>query len=515
MKGLDMNTAKKSVYNIFFGLLGQFVTIAVGILLPRLFIISYGSEVNGFLSSINQIFTYLSLLEMGVGAATIQALYGPIARNEHDDISGIISATNKFYRRTGRVYLVGVVILAAVYPIAVKSTISMVLQIAIILVIGCSGVVSYYFQAKYKLLLQAEGKQYILSNITTIVHVMTSVLKLALIAAGFSVIWLQVSQLCLTIAQTVFYSYYIKKNYKWLDISTKPNNVAISQKNSVMLHEISWMVFNHTDVLLLTLLLQDLKIVSVYVLYNSFVEMVATMIQNVNNGFIYRLGQLYNSDRSSHDRLFNCYESYYMAFSFAAYCVTFMFLMPFMKLYTAGITDTNYLLTYMPLLFVVYKTIVSGRSACGSLITYAGHFKQTRWHAVLEAAINLGLSILCIVFFEKNYGLGVYGTLIGTICALIFRANVMIVYANRRILNRPVAITYLKFIVNAFTMLTLCYLFIKLKISINSYFILIGLALVMAVLVLLIFVIINSLENKDGYRVLKKYLTKISKHRKA
>ena len=65
----------RSIKNIVFGVLGQVITIVIGIVLPRMFIISYGSEVNGMLSSVNNIFTYIALLEAGIGTATVQALY--------------------------------------------------------------------------------------------------------------------------------------------------------------------------------------------------------------------------------------------------------------------------------------------------------------------------------------------------------------------------------------------------------------------------------------------------------
>ena len=45
-----MQAAKKGVLNVFYGIIGQLITIALGIVIPRLVLISYGSEVNGLLS---------------------------------------------------------------------------------------------------------------------------------------------------------------------------------------------------------------------------------------------------------------------------------------------------------------------------------------------------------------------------------------------------------------------------------------------------------------------------------
>ena len=75
---------RKSFLNITIGIGSQILAIALGIVIPRLFLKSFGSEMNGFLNSITQIFAYFSLLEAGVGAATLQALYGPLASKERN-----------------------------------------------------------------------------------------------------------------------------------------------------------------------------------------------------------------------------------------------------------------------------------------------------------------------------------------------------------------------------------------------------------------------------------------------
>lgn len=55
-----MMRMKKKSLNIFItGLISQVVILLLGIVIPKLLIVSYGSEVNGLLSSIKQIFVYL------------------------------------------------------------------------------------------------------------------------------------------------------------------------------------------------------------------------------------------------------------------------------------------------------------------------------------------------------------------------------------------------------------------------------------------------------------------------
>ena len=57
-------------------------------------------------SSVNQIFTYISLIEGGIGAATLQALYAPVANDEKKKINAYLSATSVYYNRIGVIYFI-------------------------------------------------------------------------------------------------------------------------------------------------------------------------------------------------------------------------------------------------------------------------------------------------------------------------------------------------------------------------------------------------------------------------
>ena len=78
-----MSRKRNSMNNFIWGILGNIITSIVAIIIQRLFIVNYGSEVNGLLSSIRQIYVYLALLEVGVGDASVVALYGPIGYEDH------------------------------------------------------------------------------------------------------------------------------------------------------------------------------------------------------------------------------------------------------------------------------------------------------------------------------------------------------------------------------------------------------------------------------------------------
>ena len=73
---------KNVLLNLIVSLSSQVITLIFGLVLPRLILLAWGSEYNGLLSSVTNIFRYLTLLEVGFNTATLQALYKSIGQND-------------------------------------------------------------------------------------------------------------------------------------------------------------------------------------------------------------------------------------------------------------------------------------------------------------------------------------------------------------------------------------------------------------------------------------------------
>ena len=505
--------AKRSIYNILFGILNQAVVIIAGILLPRLVLVNLGSESNGLLNSINQIFTYFTLLEAGVGTASLQALYGPVGKNDRDSINGILAATDRYYKRTGLLYLVAFLTLSILYPLVVDSTLQKSAIFAVIILTGFSGVISYFFQGKYNILLLAEGKTYISSNLSVVTYVLTSAAKIVLLLNGFDVVALQAMYFFFNIVKMLYIQWYMHRHYQWINLKVTPDYQAISQKNFVLLHQVSSLIFNNTDTLLLTLF-AGLKSVSVYSMYTLLFGMISTLIGTLTGSVQFILGQAYKNDRARYLKLLDAYETYSMALVFALYCIANIFILPFMKLYTAGVSDINYIDAVLPYLFVAMYLLNTGRETSNMTIKFAGHFKQTAARSMFESGINLIVSIVCVFRF------GIYGVLIGTIAALLYRANDMIVYANTKILSRSPWITYRRWLLNLtlFIVITITAKWLFSFVLLDTYFKMIAWAAVCCLVIIPIFFGVVSMCERESRACVRElimpYLRKIFQREK-
>lgn len=430
-----MSNRRKSIKNLLYSILGQVVTIAFGLVLPRLFVVSYGSEVNGLLNSLNQLLICLNLFEAGVGAATMQALYKPVAQSDWSAINGVLSATNRYYRKTGRWYLLSLIGLSLCYPLIVDSELSYLTVCGAVFFSGIGNVVLFYFQGKYRFLLQAEGKSYIITNLTTIVSTGVSLSKVILILLGANIVLILAAAFLIQCLQAVYILWYIRRNYRDLHLNVPPNEQAIAQKDFALIHQISTLIFNNTDVLILTVVC-GLRVVSVYSMFKMVTSHLETILRIFYDSISFVLGQTYQMDKALYTRRIDLVESYHSAVLYALFSVALFLFLPFMRLYTAGVTDINYVDPKLAVLFVLCSLMDKSRFPMVQTINYAGHYKETTPQTITESVINLTVSLVGVHF------LGIYGVLLGTIAAMAYRTNDIIIYANRRLLDRSPWHTY-------------------------------------------------------------------------
>ncbi len=481
---------KKGAKNVVFSVGGQIITLLIGIFIPRLVIVSYGSEVNGLLSSIGAILTYLALLEAGVGTVACQALYKPIANNDKEQINKTLSAASYYYRRTGLLYAGLIVALAVIYPWVAKSELSKWLIGSLVIVCGIPNIINYLFQRKYLTFLEAQGDNYIVVNIQTAITIVASILKIVLLSCGINVIIVQAMYCVTSLAQMIFIYWYIKKRYGWIDLKVEKDFSGLQQKNGALLHQICALITNSTDVLILTLFC-PLYVVSIYAVYNMLFNIIYNAVYTVNSSLTFLLGRAYEEGKEQYKKVIDAYETSYITLAASLLTVTYVMTIPFLKLYTAG-ADINYINVWLPILFLAVKLLNSCRNASLNTISIAGYFNNTTKHAIIESILNVVISVLSVWEF------GLIGVLFGTIVAFVYRYIVAVRFANHKILNRKCTHSIRVVLVNIVLTSLLVIVFNLLELQLNNYFILIGAAAGIAVLIVACFVIINILNDRQS-----------------
>ena len=505
-----LSVRKKGLLNLIFSLSYKIVTMLLGIMIPILFITSYGSELNGLQSSVQQFFSYTMLLEAGVGSATLQSLYAPVRNGDRDKCNAYLAATSKYYNKVGIVYFIILAILSIGYALIVNVETMVFIEVCVyVLIAGATNGINFFYLAKLKLLISAEGDEYIVSALSMITYILTSVAKIILIYQGINIIILQVSHFAINMGVTGIYFAIAKKKYAWLTFKVSPDYTGMKQKNSALIHQISSLIFQNVDVLLLTFMC-DLEVVSIYTIYKMIINMITTIIASIGDSVNFIFGREMNNGDESHETyrtIIDIFNIFYSAIAFGLYVVVFLLILPFMRLYTVDM-DINYILPLLPWLYIAIEVLTVGREAMMRTITVAGHFKQTQWRAIAEAVINLGTSIIAVIICKYFFGEigGLYGVLIGTIIAMLYRTIDINIYANKKILKRSSWGSFKVMLTNTVLFLVVVFLLKPMIPNISDYFQFVLNGIWITILVLVVFVVIQALLNIKETKIVLTYL---------
>ena len=117
-------------------LLHEVVTVVCSLILPRLLLVGFGSDVNGLITSITKFLGFISILRLGLAGSTRVALYKTLADGDTTKTSGIIVATERFMRRIAYVLIGYIAVLAIAFPLVVDSSMGSIETAALVIIIG-------------------------------------------------------------------------------------------------------------------------------------------------------------------------------------------------------------------------------------------------------------------------------------------------------------------------------------------------------------------------------------------
>ncbi len=497
-----MNNIQKSKYNVLISLLYQVVAIALGLIIPKITMVGYGSGANGLLSSALQFVGYLTLFEAGIQAVARKSLYKTVGSNDRAGTNAILSAVNKNYKKVGIYYFIGLIILSAVYPLFAKgSGYGYLTVFFVVFFSGLSNVVLFFFQGKYQILLQVEGKQYFIGILNIITNVSNHGIKILLLALKANIVFVVLGSFVASMIPAVIIMAYIKKGYTWIDLKAKPDFSALSQSKDAIVHQVSWLVISSADTFLLTLFC-DLKIVSVYAIYKMIYTYIYTFSKIPFDSIVFRLGQLYSNDKERFKQYINSVELFSSSIAFSLFTVTLCLTTAFVKLYTSGVQDADYVDSKIAVLFTLVQLLSFMREPMLRTIYFAGHFKQTIKPTIIEVIINLLGSAIGVQFF------GIYGVLLGQGCAFLYRTIDIIVYSNKKLLSRSPLRNFTYYIIQSILVAGIYIIYINLNIVIDSYFKFIFVGGILTVAVFVTFISILCLLFRKEFLFLKTNLLK-------
>ena len=412
-------------------LIYQALSIASGFILPRLILGYYGSNINGVVTSVTQFLSIVSLCECGVGAVVQSALYKPLAYNDLSAISKIYVSSTRFFKRVSYILVAYIGVLIFVFPHINDGGYDFAFTTTLILSVAIGTLAQYYLGITYQLILNAAQLVYIQMLVRIACIIVNVVASVLLVTNGSSIQTVKLFSSIVFLVQPLFFMAVVKRKYN-IDKRITYTEEPIKQKWNGMAQHIATVVFENTSVLILTVM-STLENVSVYGVYHLVTNGLKLFFTSLTTGMKSYLGDLFaRRETDELNKAFDKFEWLMHTGSTLIFTVALILIVPFVRVYTLGIDDAEYVQPMFALFMCVSAAIYTIRLPYNFMIQAAGHFKQTQGSAIVETVLNLLVSVVFVKLF------GLVGVAVAATVAMIYRTAYFAIYLSRHILNRGV-----------------------------------------------------------------------------
>lgn len=488
-----MSRTKKFLYNSISTGFFQIVLMISGLITPRIMLKYYGSEINGLISSINQFIVYFNLVEAGLSGAAIYALYKPLADNDHKAINGVVSAAKKFYTQSGYIFVSLTIGLAAFYPFFIKTDAITPLNVSLLVIIlGTNGALEFFTLSKYRVLLSADQRTYVIS-LASIVHTIANTIIIAVLGTmQVSIVILRLVALLSIFLRSLILMIYVKTKYQYINYKEKPDTGALNKRWDALYLQVLGAVHKGAPVVILTLATGDLMLVSVYTIFNMVTASINGILSIFKSGLSASFGDVIARGQDKVlQKSYSEFEFSYYALITVVYSIAFVTIMPFIRIYTSGVTDINYDLPLVGFLFVLNGLLYNIKTPQGMLVISAGMFRETRVQTTIQAAIAV------ILGFALTPFIGIYGALLASIISDVYRDIDLVFFIPKYLTKLPVMDTIKRLIMVTCSAILVYLPYGVLDIKIDNYLHWLLYATIVGIYACIIVIIMSLIFEKD------------------
>lgn len=394
-----MQRNKRSAWNAIFAVAQTTCTGLLGFVFVKFILTYFGSDFNGLNSTASQLVTILMLLEGGFTVATNVAMFRPYFAKDYDKVNAIISATRLTFRRIGiTAFAVGVVICLC-YSLVINTSLPRILAFFVFLMTILPVCFNFYYATKYRILLQAEQKEYVISAFTLLTSSLGYITNIIAMPLGCSMWFVRFVTMLFSLLNSLLIAIYVRRHFPEIRYDAEPDFEAIKGTKDVFAQKLTGVFYSTAPMVCITLTAGGTMLASVYSIYNSVFVLLKSVLSSVIDAPRLSLGELASQgNRSAVWRVFDQYELIIEVLLLAFLSTASVIIMPFVTLYTAGVTDINYHQPIIAIMLVLITVLELLHIPSGHLMNMTGQFRISRNFQIIATGIMLvgfTLSLLC------------------------------------------------------------------------------------------------------------------------
>lgn len=412
-----MNKVKTLKLNLITSIIPWSILALIGFIKIKFFIAAYGSELNGFVQVVTQIYGYLSLVEMGFGSAILFKLYKPLAENDILQVTKLFNGCKKIYRNIA-LQLGGLTLITAfIIPVITQSeTMSNTELVVIFLIYGVDYFAKYIFDLPYRALLYADQKKYRANIIINAGMILIKSFEIVLILLKINYFILLSVIVISDIMFYIIFNRIAKKSYPYLNMTKEADVTSKEMSKDVMGHKLSRIVmYGSASIVISTIPGLGLVGSSIYASYNYIVSALREVTHMLfGSSPLELIGNKMAKDGGNKKENTKLFDEFMSASYVIGVIISSVFFASVGKLIEIWISPEYVLGAITILFFAIYVWQECMGRAILTMVEAIGKYKETKRVEIITAALTLILS------FVFGYLWGITGVVIAPVLIIMF-----------------------------------------------------------------------------------------------
>ncbi|WLR42795.1 hypothetical protein LC087_00680 [Bacillus carboniphilus] len=400
---------KFTILNIATGLGHQVIITALSFISRTVFIYTLGIEYLGVNGLFTNILALLSLAESGIGASIMYSLYKPVAENDHEAVKKLMRLYRRAYYVIAMVVLIlGISLIPFIDNIVGQTNVENVVFIYILFL--CNTVLPYFFMYKISLL-NANQKTYITTSIYAITSIILAILRIGILYFTENYYLYLVIELILNLVSAMVLSRIVTRSYPFIKEKVSGRLEPHIKKNivtnvkAIVLQNIGVYLIIGTDNIIISTFV-SIAAVGLYSNYQLIMEICRTFMNQITTNMYHSVGNLVSTEAK--ERVYLIYKVIHLI-NLWLYSALFVLLYINLDNFIIIWLGEDFLLGSIVVILLLISFWERGmRNAVTTIKTTSGIFKEDKYAPLIQASINLPISILLV------QELGLEGVFLGT-----------------------------------------------------------------------------------------------------
>lgn len=417
---------KRSFLNVVVSIIFKIIVLVVSIVARRYLIKCVGNEVNGLNSLYNSIVGFLSVAELGVGVAITYCMYKPIVVKNDNKVAALYQLFTKLYLIIGAIILIAGCLVMSILPYLAKdyqdANVNIYLTFLLFLI---SVVISYLFSSKVSLI-NAYKDNYITTAVNSLGLIMQYVLQIVVLILTKSFVWYLCCHIFATVVQGIAIEIISRKKHRNI-IKIKKQKIDADTKKEVVryvkamfMHKIGAVLVSSIDSLIISAFL-GVVILGKYSNYMTIMSAMTGVIALFFGPLTSIIGHSFLEIGAEQSR------EYHKAFHTFNFILAIVFFLGYYavidNLITILLGENLEMVKQVSFIITLNNFIIFMRQATWLFSDATGVNYYSRWSPIVESIFNLGLSILFVIVFPKEYN--VVGVIVATIMTNLFICHIV------------------------------------------------------------------------------------------